>query len=114
MPQKVHKLILSTQDKLNHESHSDCLIHLHAPINNATGFRVCSSHIPVDAGTFTFYENSMEYQLSSNYTFPNIKKIHRGKILVSQKFNLKINREVNLNFKPSDILYLYITLFFFK
>ena len=75
MPQKVHKLILSTQDKLDHESHSDCLIHLHAPINNATGFRVCSSHIPVDAGTFTFYENSMEYQLSSNYTFPNIKKI---------------------------------------
>lgn len=75
MPQKVHKLILSTQDKLDHESHSDCLIHLHAPINNATGFRVCSSHVPIDAGTFTFYENSIEYQLSSNYTFPNIKKI---------------------------------------
>jgi len=75
MPTKVHKLILSTQDKLPHESHSDCTINLHAPINKATGFRVCSSHIPVDQGTFTFYENTLEYQLSSNYTFPNIKKI---------------------------------------
>jgi len=75
MPQKIHKLILSTQDKLEHESHSDCLINLHAPINKATGFRVCSSHIPVDAGTFTFYENKLNYQLSSNYTFPNIKKL---------------------------------------
>ena len=75
MPTKIHKLILSTQDKLEHESHSDCTINLHAPINKATGFRVCSSHIPVDQGTFTFYENTLEYQLSNTYTFPNIKKI---------------------------------------
>ncbi len=75
MPQRIHKLILSTEDKLPHESHSDCLINLTNPINYATGFRVCSSHIPVDAGTFSFYQNSLQYQLSSNYTFPLIKKI---------------------------------------
>lgn len=96
MPQKIHKLILSTQDKLDHEEHSDCLIHLHAPINNATGFRVCSSHIPCCAGTFTFYENTLEYQLSSNYTFPNIKKI-QFRVFNTDANNLDLDATIELS-----------------
>ena len=54
MPEFIRKVLLSTQDKSEHESHSDCNLPLHAPINGAYGFRVCSGHIPNDAGTFSF------------------------------------------------------------
>lgn len=75
MPEYIQKVLLSSQDKPEHERHSDCLLNLHAPVVGAYGFRVCSAHIPCDQGTFSFYENTLEYQLSSSYTFPNIKKI---------------------------------------
>ncbi len=95
MPTKVHKLILSTQDKLAHESHSDCVINLSAPINKATGFRVCSCHCPVDQGSFTFYENTLQYQLSSNYTFPNIKKI-QFRVINTDTGSDDLNATINL------------------
>lgn len=71
----IRKILLSTNDKQDHEHHYDANLKLHQSITGAYGFRVISAHSPVDGGTFSWYRNTLKYEQSGTYTFPNISKL---------------------------------------
>ncbi len=68
----IRKVLLSTNDKQDHENHSDANLKLHQSITGAYGFRLISAHSPVDGPTFT---NPLKFEQSGTYTFPNISKL---------------------------------------
>lgn len=71
----IKKVFLNTQDKNPNELHSDCLLNLHKPIENCTGFRVCSAHSPLSSFTFNTHNNRLRFSKQLNSTFPNISKV---------------------------------------
>lgn len=71
----IHKIYLNTQDKQTNEKHSNCLLNLHKPIENAYGFRVVSAHSPLSSFTFNTFNNVLEFKKQGNFTFPEIGKL---------------------------------------
>ena len=76
MTSHIKKVIINTRDKAPHESYSDCLINLHKPIDKAYAFKLRSAHTPVDAPTFSLFDDELEYAIDQVVTFPNFGRLN--------------------------------------